>query len=36
VLVNPNFPDAATTVADGQAAARAEGLQLQTFHTNFI
>src|SRR4051794_19444016 len=34
MLVNPNFPDAPTTVADGQAAARAEGLELQVFHTS--
>ena len=34
MLVNPNFPDAPTTVADGQTAARAEGLELQVFHTS--
>ena len=34
MLVNPHFPDAATTVADGQAAARAEGLELQIFNTS--
>jgi putative ABC transport system substrate-binding protein len=27
MLVNPKLPDAATTVADGQAAARAQGLE---------
>ncbi len=29
-----NFPDAPTTVADGQAAASAEGLELQVFDTS--
>jgi putative ABC transport system substrate-binding protein len=34
MLVNPNLPDAATTVADGQVAARAEGLEPQIFHAS--
>src|SRR5262249_47416898 len=34
ILVNPQFPDAATTVADGQAAARAGGLEPQIFHAS--
>jgi putative tryptophan/tyrosine transport system substrate-binding protein len=29
ILVNPNFPDTAAEVADGQAAARAGGLELE-------
>ena len=29
LLVNPNFPDTPAEVADGQAAARAKGLELQ-------
>jgi putative ABC transport system substrate-binding protein len=35
MLVNPKLPDAATTVADGQAAARAQGLEpLIIFHAS--
>src|SRR5262249_44247990 len=34
MLVNPNLPDAAATVADGQVAARAEGLEPQIFHAS--
>src|SRR5262249_11157125 len=34
MLVNPKLPDAATTVADGQVAARAEGLEPQIFHAS--
>jgi putative ABC transport system substrate-binding protein len=32
ILVNPNFPGTAGEVADGQAAARAGGLELQIIH----
>jgi putative ABC transport system substrate-binding protein len=34
ILVNPQFPDAATTVADGQAAGRAGGLEPQIFQAS--
>ena len=34
ILVNPQFSDAATTVADGQAAARAGRLEPQIFHAS--
>jgi putative tryptophan/tyrosine transport system substrate-binding protein len=34
ILVNPNFPGTAAEVADGQAAARAGGLELQIMHAN--
>ena len=34
MLVNPKLPDTATTVSDGQAAARAEGLEPQIFHAS--
>ena len=34
ILVNPNFPGTVAEVADGQAAARAGGLELQIMHAN--
>jgi len=34
MLVNRKLPDTAKTVADGQAAARAEGLEPQIFHAS--
>jgi len=34
MLVNPKLPDAAATVADGQAAARAGGLEPQILHAS--
>ena len=34
MLVNPKLPGTATTVADGQAAARAGGLEPQIFHAS--
>jgi len=34
MLVNPKLPDAATTVADAQVVARAEGLEPQIFHAS--
>jgi ABC-type uncharacterized transport system substrate-binding protein len=34
MLINPNFPDFAASVADGQAAARAEGLEPQILHAS--
>ena len=34
LLVNPNFPDTAAEVADGQAAARAGGLELQVIYAS--
>ena len=34
MLVNPKLPDTATTVADGQVAARAEGLEPQILHAS--
>ena len=34
ILVNPNFPGTAAEVADGQAAARAGGMELQIIHAS--
>src|SRR5262249_6700237 len=34
MLVNPKLPDTAATVADGQAAARAGGLEPQILHAS--
>jgi putative ABC transport system substrate-binding protein len=34
ILVNPNFPGTAAEVADGQAAARAGGIEVQIIHAS--
>jgi putative ABC transport system substrate-binding protein len=34
MLINPNFPDVASEVSDGQSAARAKGLELQVIHAS--
>jgi putative ABC transport system substrate-binding protein len=34
MLVNPKLPDVSTTVADGQAAARAQGLEVLILHAS--